>query len=77
MRPPFSATREGGQALPWYDCGFDFVQAADKRTAAAIGRVPLGAVHGPFASLEAARRDRLRRERENSQRRATKEGGSR
>ena len=46
----------------WYDCGFEIVCAADRITAARLGRVPVGAVRGPYGSPEAVRRARALRD---------------
>ena len=45
----------------WYDAGFDIVCAPDREAAARLGRVPLAAVRGPYASLEAVHRARALR----------------
>ena len=50
---------QGGR---WYDAGFDIVCAPDRETAARLGRVPVAAVRGPYASLDAVRRARALRE---------------
>ena len=49
-------------AVAWYDCGFEIVCAADRMTAARLGRVPLAAVLGPYVSPDAVRRARTLRD---------------
>ena len=49
-------------AVAWYDCGFEIVCAADRATAARLGRVPLAAVRGPYGSPDAVRRARTLRD---------------
>jgi hypothetical protein len=50
---------QGGR---WYDAGFDIVCTPDRETAARLGRVPLAAVRGPYASPDAIRRARALRD---------------
>ncbi len=60
----------------WYDTGFGFVCARDRRTAAQLGRVPVGAVHGPFVSLQSAKATRARREAATAAGAASAGGGA-
>ena len=65
--------------MPWFDCAFASVVAPDRETAARLGRVPVEAVRGPYASLEEVETAaRLRKAAETERRRqrvAARNGG--